>query len=306
MSGAFRAGEGRAEIRTRADFAQTETTGIEIRIVGDNLALIDVPDIRAIANTDVGVVLDNNTLAIDGKVTIPEARIAPRSIGVSKISESEDVVIVAGELPDSDKPAANPFDLQFLGSLQVDFGNNVDIVLDVATARLTGSTVFTWTGEPLPMANGRYDISGNIQAFGQRLMITEGGVRFPNVPANDPLLRIMAIREIFGNSEVKEAGILVDGSAQRPTIETFTVPLTTEERALTLLLTGSDFNYEQGVGAVDFGTYISPKVYASYGIGLFDRENVVRVRYDLARGFGITATSGQIDSGVDLSYRFEN
>ena len=40
---------------------------------------------------------------------------------------------------------------------------------------------------------------------------------------------------------------------------------------LDLLLTGSDFNYEEGVGAVDFGTYIAPKVYASYGIGLFDR-----------------------------------
>ena len=54
------------------------------------------------------------------------------------------------------------------------------------------------------------------------------------------------------------------------------------------------------------GTYIAPKVYASYGIGLFDRENVIRVRYDLARGFGITGTSGQRDSGVDLTYRFEN
>ena len=75
---------------------------------------------------------------------------------------------------------------------------------------------------------------------------------------------------------------------------------------MTLLLTGSDFDYEQGVGAVDFGTYIAPKVYASYGIGLFDRENVVRVRYDLKRGFGVTGTSGQKDSGLDLSYRFEN
>ncbi|NIW23989.1 MAG: hypothetical protein GWN29_05125, partial [Gammaproteobacteria bacterium] len=53
-------------------------------------------------------------------------------------------------------------------------------------------------------------------------------------------------------------------------------------------------------------TYIAPRVYASYGIGLFDNENVVRVRYDLKRGFGITATSGQRESGVDLSYRFEN
>ena len=69
---------------------------------------------------------------------------------------------------------------------------------------------------------------------------------------------------------------------------------------------GSDFNYEQGVGSVGFGTYIAPKIYASYGIGLFENENVIRLRYELKRGFGITGTSGQRDSGFDLSYRFEN
>jgi autotransporter translocation and assembly factor TamB len=73
-----------------------------------------------------------------------------------------------------------------------------------------------------------------------------------------------------------------------------------------LLVTGSDFDYEKGVGAIDIGTYVAPRVYASYGIGLFDDENVIRVRYDLKRGFGITATSGAKESGVDLSYRFEN
>ena len=44
----------------------------------------------------------------------------------------------------------------------------------------------------------------------------------------------------------------------------------------------------------------------SYGVGIFERENVIRLRYDLARGFGITATSGERESGLDLSYRFEN
>jgi autotransporter translocation and assembly factor TamB len=193
-----------------------------------------------------------------------------------------------------------------MGSLDVSFGDDVEVILDVATASLAGSTSFTWNGDPIPVANGRYDISGEILAFGQRLDISEGGLRFPNVRADDPLIRLTALREIYGNTEVKQAGVLVSGRARRPDVETFTIPYTTEERALTLLLTGSDFNYEEGVGAVDFGAYIAPKVYASYGIGLFDRENVIRVRYDLARGFGITATSGQIDSGVDLSYRFEN
>ena len=158
----------------------------------------------------------------------------------------------------------------------------------------------------MPIASGRFIVDGEILAFGQRLEITEGAVQFPDVPANDPYLRIRAEREIFGNTQVRRAGVLVAGSVSRPTIEAYTTPVTTEERALTLLVTGSDFDYERGIGALDFGSYIAPRVYASYGIGLFDNDNVIRVRYDLQRGFGVTLSSGQKESGVDLSYRFEN
>ena len=105
---------------------------------------------------------------------------------------------------------------------------------------------------------------------------------------------------------MRRAGVLVSGRASRPTVEAYTTPITTEERALTLLVTGSEFDYEKGIGAFDFGTYIAPRVFASYGIGLFDQENVIRVRYDLTEGFGITLTSGARDEGVDLTYRMSN
>jgi translocation and assembly module TamB len=306
LGGSFRAGEGRATIQTRTDLAETATTGIEVTLSGENLSLINVDDVQAVADADVDIVVDNDVLSVNGQVSIPSARIRPRSIGVSRVSESDDVVIVAGELPQSEVVQEDKSDLRMMGTLDVAFGDDVEVELDIATARLTGETSFTWNGPLVPVANGRYDISGQVLAFGQRLEITEGGIRFPNVPADNPQIRLTALREIFGNSEVKQAGVLVSGTARRPDVVTFTIPYTTEERALTLLLTGSDFNYEAGVGAVDFGTYIAPKIYASYGIGLFDTENVIRVRYDLARGFGVTATSGQVDSGVDLTYRFEN
>ena len=99
--------------------------------------------------------------------------------------------------------------------------------------------------------------------------------------------------------------LLISGTIKQPSIEAYTNPRTTEERALALLVTGSEFDFEQGVGAIDFGTYIAPRVFVSYGLGLFETENVIRVRYDLNRGFGITATSGEKETGVDLSYRIE-
>ena len=100
--------------------------------------------------------------------------------------------------------------------------------------------------------------------------------------------------------------MFITGTAKDPEVEVYTNPPTTESRALSLLVTGSDFNYEQGVGAVDVGTYIAPKLYLSYGIGLFDRENVISLRYDIARGFGIKASSSTRTDGIDLSYTIEN
>jgi translocation and assembly module TamB len=306
VMGSFRAGEGRGQIRTRADHRRSVASGLEVTLRGHNLTLIDVPDVKAIANTDVQVNFDGDELEISGTLSFPRARIVPSNLGTSRVYESEDVVIVAGELPDERTEVTERADIRILGSLDVSLGDDVIVDLGVVETSVSGSTLLAWSGDLMPMANGQFDVEGEILVFGQRLEITEGAVQFPDVPADDPYLRIRAEREIFGNTQVRRAGVLVAGSVSRPTIEAYTTPITTEERALTLLVTGSDFDYERGVGAVDFGTYIAPRVYASYGIGLFDNENVVRVRYDLQRGFGITLTSGQKESGADLSFRFEN
>jgi translocation and assembly module TamB len=126
------------------------------------------------------------------------------------------------------------------------------------------------------------------------------------VPADSPFIRVRAEREIYGNTQVKTAGVFVDGPANRLTVSPYTMPPTTEERAMALLVTGSDFDYEQGVGAIDFGTYIAPRLFISYGVGVFERENVISARYDITKGFGVKASSGSKESGVDLNYRFEN
>lgn len=304
--GEFRAGRGKGEIVSRADYSNTDEPGLLFRIRGDRLTLVNVPDVFVEADIDLDVLLDRESLAINGEVKIPNALVKPRNITANKITESGDVVIVAGELPDPPEETKKQSDLDYRGELNVSLGDAVVVDLDVAKANVTGAVNFTWQGGAIPIANGRYLIDGNIEAFGQVLEISEGALQFPKVPANEPFIRVMAEREIFGNTQIKRAGVLIDGPILRPTVEAYTQPITTEERALTLLVTGSDFDYEQGVGAIDFGTYIAPRLFVSYGVGVFDRENIISARFDLARGFGIKASSGSNESGIDLNYRFEN
>ncbi|MGI9220425.1 MAG: translocation/assembly module TamB domain-containing protein [Woeseiaceae bacterium] len=305
LSGDFVSGEGRAELYTRSDYANTGAKGFELELRGQNLTLIDIPDIRARTDVDLRVNYDYKQLELGGSIVIPQARIMATDLAAAQDVESEDVVIVAGELPTDDRKPATESDFNIAGSVEVALGNDVSMDLGIATASLTGSTVFLWQDTLIPIADGRYDLTGSVQAFGQALEITSGGLRFPKIPADNPFVRLRAEREIYGNPQVKTAGILVDGQLRQISVNPYTKPMTTEERALTLLVTGSDFDYEQGVGAIDFGTYIAPRVFVSYGVGLFETENVVRVRYDLKRGFGVTATSGEKESGLDLSYRIE-
>ncbi len=306
LSGSFRAGDGYGEIVSSGNYQDIEQPGLRFKIRGEDLQLVNVPDIQLIVKPDIELAYSGDTLEINGSLLIPRARIAPSDLAESRVNESDDVVIVAGQLLEETETEEAKSDLVFDGVLEVELGDDVVIDLDLARATLSGSSVFDWQGGPIPRATGRYNLVGSVQAFGQVLQITEGGVRYANVPANEPTLRIKAEREIYGNSQVKRAGILVDGTADHPTIVAYTYPLTTEERALTLLVTGSDFDYEQGVGAIDFGTYIAPRLFVSYGVGIFDNENIISARYDLAKGFGIKASSGNKTSGMDLNYRFEN
>ena len=306
LNGYLRAGEGVAEVQSSRESSADAEPGLHFAIRGDNLTVIDLPDVSATANVDLDLNFQAGRLELAGAIDVPHARILPRNLAVTRVDESGDVVIVEGTLPDAPDADEESTDLEVFGKISLGIGDDVEVLLDVAEASVSGNADFEWKGDLIPIGNGRYNIDGSVQAFGQVLSISEGAIRFPNVPADNPNIRVRATREIYGNSQVKRAGILVAGSLTRPVVEAYTQPLTTEERALALLLTGNDFDLEQGVGAIDFGTYIAPRLFLSYGVGVFARENIISARYDLNKGFGIRVTSGTKDSGADLTYRIEN
>jgi translocation and assembly module TamB len=204
-----------------------------------------------------------------------------------------------------EQPKVEETDWKIMGELEVSMGDDVVIDLELARASMTGKVQFTWQGDAIPIAQGEYGVKGEIQAYGQRLDITRASIRFPDVPANNPTLDIFAERTIYGNPLITRAGVFVHGTLKRPITEPYTVPPTNADRARALLITGSDFNYETGVGAVSVGAYIAPKLYLSYGVGLFEQGNVITARYDLKSNFGVKATSGQDDTGIDFSYTIE-
>jgi len=305
LEGSFRAGEGTGTVSTSIHFENALAPVVNLALEGEALTIVDVPDLKVIANPDMTLSWGNKTLEINGRLFVPAARLSPSILPQSSVGQSEDVVIVAGELPVVEEDFLQSKAIKFRGDFEVEMGDEVVIDLDLAQVSVTGATRFSWEDDLIPIANGNFDISGDIQAYGQFLRVTRGRISFPGIPADNPHLNIRAEREIFGNSQIRRAGLMVAGTLRRPVIEAYTVPMTNKHRAQTLLVTGSDFNYEQGVGAVDVGMYVLPRLYVSYGIGIFEEGNVIKARFDLGRGFGIRATSGQRETGLDISYTIE-
>ncbi len=302
LQGSFSAGEGNGEIRTDFDLSDPLRPRIDTHLTGKGLALVDIPDIRLAADTDVEATWRGDSLNLWGHIHVPRAVFAPSYVPSDTASESPDVVIVAGG-SGNEEPPAPP--LKIFGQLVLSMGDEVVVDLDHAHADLTGSAAFRWSGDAMPMANGQYDMRGEIQAYGQQLEITRASIRYPGVPADNPYLDVRAERRIYGNSLVNRAGVFVNGTLRRPQTEPYTVPPTNADRARALLITGSDFDYEQGVGAVNVGTYIAPKLFLSYGVGLFEEGNVITARYELKENLGVKATSGQDETGLDISYTIE-
>lgn len=302
--GSLASGSGRAEVRALLQVGQWDNPAFQLEIQGTDLTALEVPSLQVTVDPDLKLGWRNGQWTIDGQLAIPVARIAPANSIAGRISASNDVEIVAGHLPVGPVPSATE-SAPVNGKVRLLLGDGVNIDMPAVQMSASGNIDLDWRGEILPMATGLLLLDGEIRTYGPRLRVEQGRVRFQNQTLDDPVLDIRAERDIFGNTRIQAAGVRIGGTARRPQIQAYTNPLTTEERAWTLLVTGSDFEYGQGVGAFDIGTYVSPRLYISYGISLFDDERQVGARYDLKKGFGIKATSSHNDNGVDVSYTIE-
>ncbi len=60
-----------------------------------------------------------------------------------------------------------------------------------------------------------------------------------------------------------------------------------------------------GGAALTIGQYLSPRLYLSYGVGLFEPGEVITLRYKLSRSLGLEVLNGTEDSRAGLEFRKE-
>ena len=305
-------GDGRLSTTGTITLGDKEIWQADLFVKGEELEVINIPDVTASISPDLTLSVHPETLTLRGKIVIPKAKITPNVIvsgnsgGSGIVRESDDVVIInpLNEDP-SDIPSKPSVPLNL--DLLVDVILGPDVTVDVVDfkSRLGGAIGLNLSpGQTMPQGRGEVQIiDGTYRAYGQDLEIHQGRILFSGGDITNPGLNISAIRTIYQNNSsnhVKEVGVQITGRAQNPHLRFFSDPMMENAQILSYIVTGSGLNTEQK--SLSLGTYLTPKLYVSAGMNLFDQSKKFSVRYELSRKWGVEASVGDLDNGVDISY----
>jgi len=211
-------------------------------------------------------------------------------------------------------------------------------------AKLAGQLVVTESPGSDPLGNGEIRLEGQYKAYGQDLTIQTGRLLYANTPLNDPQIDIAAVREISdvtAKLTVKGSAQspMLEVSSDPPLPQTAALSYLVTGKPLDQLGSGEgdvvqsaarslggavgnllsknlgkrlgidtigiDNSTEIGGSAFTVGQYLSPRLYSSYGVGLFEPGQVVTLRYKISRAINVEASQGPKSQRAGINYKIE-
>lgn len=302
ITGRMLSGEGHLNINGRIEQQDDQVWQFELNADGERFAFADVDWLRIHASPQVRLSGNGESMEIDGDIRIDHLRAGMPPGTEERVTASDDVHVL-GEI-EEDEDATEQ---RMIGRLGIHLGDDASMSAMGIQTKLAGDVELIWEPQSsMPRGRGLIRLpQGSYRAYGQTLEINGGEILFTGHSLDNPRLDIRAVRDIFGDPQVEEAGVHIRGNARNPIIELFTSPPTSEEKALAYVVTGADFDHASGQGAINVGFYLLPRLFVSYGIGLFEAGNVLSGRYELSRRWGVRVVSGERDTGVDLSFAID-
>jgi translocation and assembly module TamB len=304
----------------------------EIRIIGENAALIDLPAVRLTGDSNfvvkrgpAGFVVEGGVLLREGKIDLD--RFAP------SVPASEDVVIEDAPPPPPPLPIKADISLAFIQAVDLrGFG---------LEATLGGGIRVTQRPGIPTRAEGEMVVKGAYNAYGQKLDIERGRLGF-SARADNPSLDILAVKRI----DRQRVGVQVRGQAKRPVIRLYSDPSLDQSETLSYLVLGRPLataggadgeqlgeyasaletaggslvagsigkklglaagveSFGSAIGsALVVGKYLSPRFFVGYGTSLLDATQLVILRYRLTENIELEGISGN-EQKMSASWRTE-
>ena len=222
-------------------------------------------------------------------------------------------------------------------NISIELGDKVTLVGFGLNATLSGQlAVRESPGDPT-LGSGQIQVAGIYKAYGQDLKIETGRLLFASTPLANPQLNIIAVRDlaevdarlqVTGTAERPILTVSSDPPLPQTQALSYLItgkPLsevgqgegdlvTSAARSLggaagNLLAKnigkrlgideiGIEDSQEIGGSAFTVGQYLSPRLYLSYGVGLFEPGQVVTLRYRISDKWSLEGSQGPLNQRV--------
>lgn len=335
LEGSARSGDGTLAVGGRVPPKLGPGTPLVVTLRGERFQGVDTPEIRVQVSPDLELTCDGKRLDVRGTVDLPVVDVEMVEVPETAVPPTRDAVIV-----DAARPAKAPA-IDTWVDVKVNLGEEVRFRGFAMAIGLAGALHVQQHVPELPDCRGDLRVrEGYYRAYGQDLDLDSGIVSFVG-PVDDPALNIKAFRE---TPDGVIAGVVVTGSALAPVLKVYSEPPLPETQAISYLLTGRPLDSGSGDdkarvaataalmgsnvlssqlgsrigldearvetgGSLDqaalvTGKYLTPELYLSYAMGLFDRSNLVRLRYIMSPKWSVQTETGTT-MGADLLYKIE-
>ncbi len=340
IEASLRSGKGQLEAKGDLILDPRRDWPLDLRIKGTNVQAVRLPEALATASPDLRVRSGHGALQVQGSVVVPQATIEIRQLPKSAVSVSSDEVLVGST---KGSPNPTPLELQANVELRLGdqvrfrgFGLTAGLEGKLELSATNGRTLaqgiisvkdgrYKAYGQDLKIERGQLIFAGpptnpslDVRATRRSeddtvtaILSLTGPLREPlaQVSSDPPLSREEAMAYLLTGRSIKEGGgagnsvlisqALISGSLGRS--QTLLEGVA-KGVGLDQLQVKEGATLQQS--SLLLGKYLSPDLYISYALGLFDPQGALVLRYRLTKHLRLEAQSGQ-HQGADLIYGFE-
>ena len=342
FEGTAQAGKGSVHAKGQLRWREALPYG-ELHLEGTNLRVVDIPEAQIDASPNLDFKVAARTIDITGTVAVPYARIAPTDLTGAVTSSSDEVIIGQESQNPADRFKVRTQITMMLGpNVSIDTTGLTSQLAGSITVR-SGYDAITRASGQLFVQKGQYAAyARKLDIQSGRLIFTGGPIddpgieiraikSYPDVTAginvrgtlkqprisffSTPSLPQSQIVSLIlsgggggGSLQMLQAG----GSTAQSQQATAASELLTQGGAILAQQLGSriglpDISLETDLNnetSLVLGKYLSPRLYVSYGVGITQQLNDIRLRYSLGDHWTIRTMAGQI-RGADLVFSVE-
>ncbi|MES2490534.1 MAG: translocation/assembly module TamB domain-containing protein [Pseudomonadota bacterium] len=322
--------------------AKAEATTLHFDVKGDKFQALNIPDARVWVAPDLKIDVVGRKVDVTGDVLVPKAEITPTSFD-SGVGPSRDQVIMTTQgKPTADSPWLISANVNLKLGDKVSFnGFGLKAPLTGSLTAIEEPGRFTTGRGAIDLEGGRYKAYGQDLTITTGRLIFDGGpitqpaveIRAERKPTDEITVGVYvrgtldapqfslystptmpqerqlswlvlgrSLDETASNgdrSAVSAAALSLGLSGSGLLAEKVTQRIGIDEVSV-----GSKPGQDTSLAMLTIGKYLSPKLFISYGVGLFQRGYSFRLQYDIGHGFKLQTETG-VESGGDILYSIE-